>query len=635
MLKWFTNVLSRRMATPRSTMSNGASPAILDGADHPVSPDVLKQEGDRLSDLGRLDEAVRAYRRAVAADPGHAGAWNNLGLVLFHGGDIDGAASSYERALEADPRLVAAWINLAAAQESRGEWELAARSLDAAIAIDPASREARNNAGVNALARGRPVEAFSHLRRGLDAHAGDERLLLNTARTLGAQGRIEDALDLYRVALESGAHSADLIHNYLLALNYAGHLSPEQVHDEHRRYARLAVPTPPESVPWPGTGRRPGRPLRVGFVSADLGFHVVSFFMEGVFRELDPLAVETFVYFAGGGEDAQTGRLRERVAAWQNITHEGTEDCVRRMRADALDVAVDLSGHMAGNRLDVFAWRVAPVQVTWLGYPNTTGMPEMDYRLTDEWADPSGRTDHLHTERLWRLPGGFLAYGPRAEAPPVSPSPCLANGHVTFGCFNNLAKVSQNTLMIWASVLDRVPGARLFVKARGLGEAETANGLRARFADLGGDPARLDIEGDLPGFADHLQAYGRVDIALDTTPYCGTTTTCEALWMGVPVVSLAGSAHVSRVGVSLLNQVGHPEWVAQSSDELADIVERLSRDATWLADVRNRLRAEMAASTLTNSVRFARVLTDALYGMHEEQVRSGRPTLMGKLCSSG
>ena len=271
-----------------------------------------------------------------------------------------------------------------------------------------------------------------------------------------------------------------------------------------------------------------------------------------------------------------------------------------------IDILVDLAGHTAGNRLRVFARKPAPVQVSYLGYPGSTGLSEMDYRLTDSLADPPGKTELLHSEKLLRLPVCNWCFNEPDDAPMVGPLPAYAAGSICFGTFNNFTKASPAIMDMWAAILNAVPSSRLIMKFRGLGEKSVRQQIHQCFASRGVRAERLEIRGHEPNPVSHLKAYNEVDIALDTFPYHGTTTTCEAMWMGVPVVTLAGSSHVSRVGVSLLSSVGLPEMIAQTPQQYVEIAVGLARDLPRLADLRLTLRPRMRASPLMDAPRFAR-----------------------------
>jgi len=581
--------------------------------------EAAKAEADRLFDDGRIDDAIAAYRQLLAAMPAYARAWNNYGLCLRVAGRPAEAEEAFSAAVSHAPSLVPAWINLASAQEDARRHDQALASLDRALALEPGSRDALNNAGQLLASLGRYAEAERRYRAAIEAYPAEASLHLNLGLALTRTGRIPEAITVLERALEIEPGSTVVADALLMATNYADHLSPGIVFERHKDLARQMWPAAPASVP---ASARPDGRLKVGYVSADFGFHVVSFFLEPVIAGHDRSRFEVICYFNGLHEDAQCARLKETGVTWRNIGRMDDDEAYRAIRADGLDLAVDLAGHTGGNRLGLFARRIAPVQVTWLGYPNTTGLTAMDYRLTDAWADPPGHADTLHTERLWRLPAGFLVYRPRPEAPPVASAPCIRNGFVTFGCFNNYAKVSPTALRLWARLLSELPEARLLIKAKGLSDAAFADAVRADFAAAGGDAVRLRLEEQLPQFESHLAHYAAVDIALDTTPYGGTTTTCEALWMGVPVVTLAGEVHAARVGASLLERVGHPEWIAADASEYIRIAADLGARPERLAALRSGLRADMARSGLTDEPAFVLALESAFAEMVVQGTRT-------------
>lgn len=577
--------------------------------------EAAKASADRMFDDGRIDEALAAYRQLLAAMPAYARAWNNFGLCLRVAGRPAEAEDAFRAAVSHSPSLVPAWINLASAQEDARRYDDALASLDRALALEPGSRDALNNAGQLLASIGRYAEAERRFRAAIEAYPEEASLHLNLGLALTRTGRVPEAIAVLERALEIEPASTVVTDALLMATNYGDHLSPGTVFERHKELAQRVWPAAPVSVP---SSRRSGRRLKVGYVSADFGYHVVSFFLEPVIAGHDRDRFEVVCYFNGLHEDAQCARLKETGVIWRNIGRTEDEEAYRMIRADGLDLAVDLAGHTGGNRLGLFARRIAPVQVTWLGYPNTTGLEAMDYRLTDKWADPPGPADILHTERLWRLPGGFLVYRPRPEAPAVASAPCLRNGFITFGSFNNYAKVSPSALRLWARLLSEVPGARLLIKAKGLSETAFADAVRADFAAAGGDPTRLRLEDQLPQFESHLAHYAEIDIALDTLPYGGTTTTCEALWMGVPVVTLAGEVHAARVGSSLLARIGHPEWIATDAAGYVRIAAELARDPERLDAVRRELRADMARGGLTDESAFVRALEAAYSAMVDQ-----------------
>ena len=559
----------------------------------------LKALADAYADLGRAADAERHYRAALALEPGLAPAWNNLGLLLRATGHPEQAKAAFDRATAADPSLTAAALNLADSLEQSDDTAAALLLLQAAAQRDPGNPPIAVNLAALLLNTGDAAGAEAVLRPAMDMAPREPRVLFNLAIALRAQGMVREACELFERALEADPGNHSIASARLLTMQYRDDVDAIAIADAHftfgARFAEAAVQTPP---PLDG-------PLRVGFVSADFGYHVVAAFLEPLFAHLDPHKVHVYCYHAGTLDDAQTARLRALAHTWRMVASLDDSGCAECIRADRLHLCIDLSGHTGGNRLPVFALRVAPVQATWLGYPDGTGLAAMDARFTDAMADPPGEADTRHSEQLVRLPG-FLCQPVRREAPPVAPLPAAASEFVTFGCFNHLAKLSDATLALWADVLRAVPRARLLVKARGLERPLAAQRLRERFHAAGGEFRNLVLEGATPDSASHLTRYGAVDVALDSIPYNGTTTTCEALWMGVPVITLAGNRHAARVGASILARAGHPEWVARTPAEFVTVATQLAADRPTLARVRAGLRASVAASPLADAAGFAR-----------------------------
>jgi protein O-GlcNAc transferase len=358
--------------------------------------------------------------------------------------------------------------------------------------------------------------------------------------------------------------------------------------------------------------------LRIGYLSPDFCHHAVAYFFEPVLAAHDRARVEIFCYANVLTPDVVTQRLRALAEHWRDIAPLSDEQATQVIRADRLDLLVDMAGHTARHRLLVFARRAAPHQLTWLGYPNTTGLTTMDYRLTDSISDPLGTTDSLHTERLVRMPGPFSVYQPPDDAPPVGFLPALAlNAPITFGCFNNFAKITPEIIALWCRLLLVVPSARLMLKSRGLGDVDTARRIHELFAAGGVSPERVVLDGRELSVSAHLALYHQVDVALDAFPYNGATTTCEALWMGVPVVTLAGATHVSRVGASLLTHLGAQDWIATTSDDYLAIARRLVADLLALSRIRAGLRERMRVSALCDAVGFTRALETTYAGLIE------------------
>ncbi len=563
----------------RALGRNAEALAALDHAQAltPGLAEAWHQAGNLLKHTGRYAEAAARLREAVRLAPGEAAIWLNLGVALLEGGSTDEATAAFRRAIESEPRRAEAHNILGHALLTRGDLGAARSSLEEALRLKPGYAAAHDNLGRLEKTAGCTPEAVVHFRAALAADP------------------------------QPGTHS-----NLLLALNAMPGLSPADVLAEHRRWAALHAAAFYPKEPVPVRVHPAGRRLRVGYVSPDFVNHAVAFFIEPVLAAHDRAKIEVFAYANALAEDAVTARLRPFCEHWRDIARLGDDEAAALIRADGIDILVDLAGHTGRNRLQLFARKPSPVQVAWIGYPNTTGLATMDCRLTDEISDPVGVTDAFFSEKLVRLPGPFLCYRPADESPPVGPLPLLSNGHVTFGCFNHASKLSAPVIALWSRLLAAHSTARLRLKSRGLDDATAAAGLHAKFAAHGVEPSRILIDGRSLSTEGHQRLYHEIDVALDPFPYNGTTTTCEALWMGVPVVTLAGATHVSRVGASLLTHFGAPEWVAATEDEYLRITGELLADTARLAEIRGGLRERMRRGALCDGTRFTREL-EAVY----------------------
>ena len=358
--------------------------------------------------------------------------------------------------------------------------------------------------------------------------------------------------------------------------------------------------------------KTPGRRLRIGYVSPDFRRHSVAYFIEPVIAFHNREDFEIFCYSLAPVEDEVTDRIRGYANHWTSIVGMSDAMAAESIREDGIDILVDLSGHTSNNRILLFARKPSPVQVSWIGYPATTGLSTMDYKIVDGYTDPPGLTDPYYTEHLIRLPESFLCYLPDKESPEVKALPALKSGHITFGSFNNFTKETPEVLALWSEMLKRIPHSRLILKAKSFTDGGSRDYVMGIFAGHGIDPERIELLAYALSFPGHLGLYNRIDIALDPFPYNGTTTTCEALWMGVPVITLAGNTHASRVGMSLLSNIGLPEFVAKTSEEYLAITVNLADDLNRLRSLRESLRERMNKSALTDSKKFIAGI-EALY----------------------
>ena len=559
----------------------------------------------------RLEEAATAFRRSIALRPDVPAAHANLGRALWLLGRANEAIAAYRRAVDLDPRDAQSHNALGLALRTQGEYPAAAAACRKAVFVDPDFADAHNNLGVALHLAGALDEAAESYRRAIALLPAEAEPHYNLGLALQDQGLMAEAMAAYEKALACRSDYVEADSARVFCFNYRSDVDAEAVLEAHRQWDARHAAALGEGAPSRPNARDPQRRLRVGYVSADLWDHPVGRFLERVFAAHDGGAVETFLYANSVEDDAMTARLKASTDHWRNIVGQSDADVAGAVRRDGIDILVDLGGHTHRNRLLAFARKAAPVQVSWLGYPNTTGMGAMDYRIVDPITDPPGLADSWSQEKLVRLEGGFLCYGPPADAPEISAPPCLVAGSVTFGSFNNPPKLSDPTIAAWSRLLEAVPDSRLLLKGRPFADARARALLETRFAAHGIGPERLMLKAWIDTTGGHLGAYAQVDIALDPFPYNGTTTTCEALLMGVPVVTLMGDRHAGRVGTSLLTRVGLEQMIAPDEAAYVEIAARLAADPARLADLRQALRPRLLASSLCDGKRFTPALETA------------------------
>jgi predicted O-linked N-acetylglucosamine transferase (SPINDLY family) len=481
--------------------------------------------------------------------------------------------------------------------------------LQQLVELHPGSAKAHRDLGAAYLRVDRLDEAHAAHVKALELRPRFGDAYASLGDVYHIPGKVDEAIACSRRALSLKPGSAKIHSNLLLTLNYHRKLDPKSIFDEHVRWAQQHA-APLEATLRPHDNPvNPDRQLRIGYVSPDFRRHSVNFFAEPIFSNHDRTAFNVTCYSDVTRPDAHTQRISEMCDHWRDIRDMSDDEVAAQVREDKIDILIDLAGHTGGNRLGVFARKPAPVQVTYLGYPNTTGMRVMDFRITDAAADPPGASDQLHSEQLVRLPN-FLCYNPPADAPEPSPPPIAKNGYVTFGCFNILAKVTPDAMSLWAKIMTVLPNSRLVMKDRIGSFASPARRRYVQdiFAYHRIQPDRIELLEKEPDFASHLKTYERVDVMLDPYPYNGTTTTCESLWMGVPVITLAGNRHAARVGVSVMTAAGFPEFIAPSIEAYARTAVILARDPARLQVLRQTLRAKLRSSALLDGKRITAAL---------------------------
>lgn len=565
---------------------------------------VWNEYGVALANTGAPKEAEVALRRALGLSPEIPQIHNNYGNVLRGRGAYKEAIACYRAALKRRPDYIEARANMGVALQEAGDAGAAIDSFEAVLKDAPDDGATWTHLGAALAAQGRLDEAEAAHRRSIELQPGSPDAYNNLGIILKDQGRLPEAREAYQAAVDRDSTDAGVHSNLLMCLCYDSTVTAKDTIKLHRNWAARHAPVVDvEAFRFEDDGL-----LRIGYLSPDFRDHSVAYFVESIFASHDPEKVALYAYSDAADADTTTARLRGHTAHWRDVFADDDETLYRRVRDDRIQVLVDLAGHTANNRLPVFARRAAPVQVTWLGYGMTTGMPQMDYLLSDNWVDPPGPADDWCTEEIRRLPSGFMCYAPPEDVP----LPDTASARpVTFGSFNNLSKVNDDVLALWARILNEVPDSRLLLKSRQLADPVIGQRLQDTFAKAGVCEDRLRVAGRTASRAEHYALYGEVDVALDTFPYNGATTTCEALWMGTPVVSMTGDRHVGRFGLTFLTRAGFPEWVAETPEVYISIAADLARQRPDAVTVRDTV----GCSILVDGAAAARDLEDAFLGM--------------------
>lgn len=571
-------------------------------------------------DAGRLDRAKALLAPALRRDASSGPLNSAMAVTLATQGLLGQAVFYAQRAVELMPDLPEAWLNLGQMLGGLGRFPEGIGAIEHGLALDPNHAEGfRRYATVLAGAH-RYADALAACRRGLDLVPDDHNLLLEQGRLELLVGHAPLAVGILSSAAEHHPRSPGIARALAFAALYDPGTSRTRAFELARRCGELVAsgysPLPPRESP-------PCKPLRVGFISPDLRNHAVARFIEPLIEHLPPDRVRVYGYSTCIHADACTQRLRAHCETFHLVSGMTWAQTARRIRDDRIDVLIDLAGYTADSGIDVLTMRPAPVQATYLGYPGTTGMPGVGYRLVDSFTDPHDaphRADDFATETLVRLDPCFLCYRPDDDAPLVNErDPARA---VTFGCFGSGPKLSDPLLSAWARLLDRCPGSRLLLKNHSMLQSELRAALLERAGKAGLDPSRIEPMSPTPDSRSHLGAYANVDIALDTFPYAGTTTTCEALHMGVPVVSMAGVSHHERVGLSILSGVGLANLCARDHDAYVETALRLAADRPRLATLRRDLRPMLAGSVVCDAAAFARRFCAAIEAIAHARERT-------------
>ena len=580
-----------------------------------------------------FEDAKIIYQLILDTQPDHADAMFYIGAAMHLAGDTAQGVEQMKRAAQLNPRSVAYNYNLGLVYEAIGDMPAAVACYRQVIAND------RGGQWHCTLAKqltdaGQLDDAIEFAREALTLLAPHARGIAHNqlANALTLKGELPEAIANFQIAISLEVENAMVNSNYVFALNYGGQPDLTAIFQEHKKFGdkfesfvpRMYV-NPLQAKAGASAFTNSKRRLRIGYVSPDFNDHAVGKFIEPVLAAHDINKFELFCYYNKPRVDDATKRMQSAVANWRMTADMSDDELARMIQADAIDILVDLSGHTGLNRLLVFARKPAPIQVTWIGYPNTTGLSTMDYRITDAFADPIGATEALHTEKLVRMPECFSCFKPPSNAPHVSTLPAVARGTITFGSFNNFAKITPEVMRVWIAILARVPGSRLVLKNWCLDNDRMKTFMLEAFTRCGATTGQVELWNPNTSNVDHLNCYNSIDIGLDPFPYNGTTTTCDALWMGVPVITLAGVSHVGRVGVSQMSNLGLQELIARDTDHYVDIAVALATDVPRLAALRGGMRVRVSASPLMDAPRLTKNLETAYDNMWSVYLSAQKP----------
>jgi predicted O-linked N-acetylglucosamine transferase (SPINDLY family) len=574
---------------------------------NPHNPAAHSNLGEAYRLAGRLDEAVAAFRHALTLKPDLPETFSNLGIALRARGQLDEAVAAYRRALELKPDYPEAHYNLGNALRDRGQLDEAVAAFHRALELKPGYPEARYNLGNALRDRGQLGEAIAEYRRALELEPDFPEAHNNLGNTLKDLGRLDEAIAAFQQALQLERERPDAHSNLVYTLHFHPGHNDRTISEERQRWNRqFGDPLKQFALPH-ANDRSPERPLRIGYVSPDFRDHVVGRNLLPLFERHEHRNFEILCYAGVTQPDELTGEFRRRAQQWRSTVNVGDEALADMIRRDGVDILVDLTQHLAGNRLPMFARKPAPVQVSFAGYPESTGLEAIEYRISDRYLETGSTNEGTGRKEQVHLIDSFWCYDPCGVEVEVKGLPSGESGRVTFGCLNNFCKVNEPVLRLWARVLGTVTDSRLLMRS-------PAGSHRQRTLEVlegeGIERRRVEFVESRPR-REYLELYHRLDIVLDTAPYNGHTTSLDALWMGVPVVSLAGKTRVSRAGLSQLTNLGLPELAAHSEEDYVKIAVELTRDRTRLTQLRSTLRDRMKTSVLMDAPRFTRQVEQA------------------------
>jgi protein O-GlcNAc transferase len=595
----------------------------LTGESQERSPRELLREGLKLFEIGDLHRAAVFFQNILQSEPDHSDALQYLGMVHFQLGNVTEAEKLVRRAVEADPKNDLALSNLALVLIERGELDEAYSCCTRALSVNGSNLHALNQAGLLMEKRNQLDLAEEYLNKAISLDSDYANANYNLASVLLKVGRFREA---FRYIHKTITLDPELSANRLLDLNYPDDIDRETLFNLHRLWGeKTERKCLSKTFHHAKRESSPERKIRIGYLSPDYREHSVGFYIQHVIASHDQSKFEVYCYANSEKSDSVSRYIERHAHRFRRVKDMDWHALARLIHADGVDILVDLAGHTGGTCVEAMAYRPAPVQMTYLGYPNTTGLTTVDYRISDPFVDVEDGTKY--TERLLVLPQCFLCFDQFIDRPIQVEPAFKRNGLVTFGSFNNLYKLSPPTVRLWSQLLQTFENSRLLIKAKGADDPTIQRNIRSGFEEQGLEPDRLRFIGSLPSREEHLDYYNNIDIALDPFPYNGTTTTCESLWMGVPVITLVGKMHCQRVSFSILKNIGCEETIAQNEQEYLEIAMALAADTKRLESLRARIPGLIRNSILCQPERFTRQLESAYRSVWDEYLE--REELIG------
>jgi protein O-GlcNAc transferase len=573
----------------------------------PTRPDTQCNLAVLLTSQGKYNEAIAICRKLIADHPELGEAHDNLARTLRLTGHLDQATAAYKQGIDAAPKYAPNYVHLAQALYDKGQPHEALAAARQALVVQPDYPDAYFQLGFIFRGIWRLDESLAAYEKAVALRPYYPEALLNLGIVQWNVGRVAEACETFRRSIVAGNVDGYAHSNLILAMHYRDDITPQNIAGELKAWNKTYAEPLQKFIRPLNNDRNPDRPLRVGYISPDFRGHPVGRFIAPLLIHHDHNQFQIYCYSDTKQPDGLTERLRASSHAWRETREKSPSEIAEMVRNDGIDILVDLTLHTEHHRLLAFAQKPAPVQVTYLGYCGSSGLATMDYRLSDPYFDPPGIDESQYSEKTIRLPQTYWCFEPLSIMPDVQPLPALRTSQITFGCLNNYCKVSNSAWNTWAKLLQAVPNSRLIVFS---GEGAHRDIAKKHFAAQGIDPARLVFNTNLP-MRLYFASYHKIDIALDPFPFNGGATTCDSLWMGVPVITLKGQNPVARAGSSILSNVGLPHLIAESPDHYINIAKDLAADLPSLANLRKSLRPQMQSSPLMNAPAFAKAVEDA------------------------